>query len=95
MEYGQECKPCPPFSSTLGEVGKSICTCQDGFFMNATGCQDVNECEEIDPCFNDGICHNEYGTYICICPPEWTGKYCERGLFYFEKKKKKKKKHHN
>ena len=42
---------------------------------------DINECESlVNPCKNGGTCQNTYGSYICICPPEWTGKDCGAGM---------------
>ena len=32
-----------------------------------------------NPCKNGGICQNTYESYICICPPQWTGKDCGAG----------------
>ena len=39
---------------------------------------DVNECLEF-PCLNGGTCDNTQGSYICRCPPGFTGVNCELG----------------
>ena len=52
------------------------CNCQDGFggsFCNI----DVNECEDIDMCTQQGVCSNNYGGYDCNCFSGFEGKNCE------------------
>lgn len=36
----------------------------------------INECE-INPCFNQGICFDNYGSYTCQCQPGFGGINCE------------------
>lgn len=45
---------------------------------------DVNECD-VFFCYNNGICINNVGLYICICVVGWEGYNCEEGIwnFYF------------
>ena len=38
---------------------------------------DTRYCEHNQPCHNGGTCLAEEDTFICICPPEYTGKTCE------------------
>lgn len=47
-----------------------VCTCKSGYRLGQDGatCVDVNECEERDPCTNEGEeCVNRRGTYECMC----------------------------
>ena len=30
-------------------------------------------------CQNGGSCYNSYGSFVCRCPPEWTGPTCLEG----------------
>ena len=39
---------------------------------------DTDECLTIQ-CLHGGTCRNLPGSFLCECPPEWTGKYCENG----------------
>ncbi|KAK6132232.1 hypothetical protein DH2020_034015 [Rehmannia glutinosa] len=50
------------------------CRCLEGFEGNpylVGGCQDINECEKMDPC--EGICTNLEGSYSCSCPKGFEG----------------------
>ncbi|XP_052226130.1 low-density lipoprotein receptor-related protein 2-like isoform X2 [Dreissena polymorpha] len=38
---------------------------------------DIDECLELGICKNGGTCINTQGSFLCNCPPEWTGKFCE------------------
>ena len=40
---------------------------------------DVNECQSIDLCFNNGTCINTNGSYICNCIDGWQGQHCDLG----------------
>ncbi|XP_052226131.1 uncharacterized protein LOC127841362 isoform X3 [Dreissena polymorpha] len=42
---------------------------------------DIDECLELGICKNGGTCINTQGSFLCNCPPEWTGKFCEIGIF--------------
>ena len=43
---------------------------------------DVNECMLTPPvCQNGGSCYNSYGSFVCRCPPEWTGPTCIEGRY--------------
>ena len=55
----------------------NLCPCND---LKSILIADINECEgPNNPCKNGGTCQNTYGSYICICPPQWTGKDCGAG----------------
>jgi len=52
------------------------CKCKEGW--TGENCEiDTHFCENNQPCHNGGTCLSEEGTFICICPPEYTGKTCE------------------
>ena len=42
----------------------------------------VDYCKRDQPCFNGGTCRNvpQDETFVCQCPPDWTGKTCNRWL---------------
>lgn len=42
--------------------------------------KDLNPCKE-NPCKNNGICQQYRYSYICLCPPRFTGKLCETERF--------------
>ncbi|KAK6114962.1 hypothetical protein DH2020_007231 [Rehmannia glutinosa] len=61
---------CSDSSSGIGYY----CRCLEGFEGNPyldDGCQDINECEKMDPC--EGICTNLEGSYSCSCPNGFEG----------------------
>ncbi|KAK6131999.1 hypothetical protein DH2020_034257 [Rehmannia glutinosa] len=61
---------CSDSSSGIGYY----CRCLEGFEGNpylVGGCQDINECEKMDPC--EGICTNLEGSYSCSCPNGFEG----------------------
>ena len=37
---------------------------------------DIDECVS-KPCMNHGLCHNTQGSYMCECPPGFSGMDCE------------------
>lgn len=39
---------------------------------------DINECS-VNRCKNGGTCENTPGSFVCRCPPGWTGQHCEFG----------------
>lgn len=41
--------------------------------------KDVDECEEFQPCTNNGTCYNNDGSYVCDCQDGWLGQHCEIG----------------
>ena len=59
--------------------GEATCEeCGAGYAQPLTGqteCQDENECET-SPCFNDALCVNEAGGFLCACTLGWGGQYC-------------------
>ncbi|XP_042043917.1 wall-associated receptor kinase-like 9 [Salvia splendens] len=54
-----------------------LCRCKKGFHDNPylNGCQDINECENIDlnPCNSNAICTNTNGSAYCSCPKGYAG----------------------
>lgn len=42
--------------------------------MGRTCEEDVDECQE-KQCENGAICNNTFGSFICSCPPGFTGTY--------------------
>lgn len=40
---------------------------------------DINECEDITLCQNNGTCSNTDGSYVCSCVEGWQGHNCEKG----------------
>ncbi|KAK7489453.1 hypothetical protein BaRGS_00019252, partial [Batillaria attramentaria] len=54
-------------------VGSYICSCVDGYTLNADGriCDDIDECaEDTDGCGQN--CNNTAGSYICSCRDGYT-----------------------
>lgn len=52
------------------------------FFFSYEGpnCEvDIDECQA-NPCLNNGVCYDYYGTYICNCPKGFEGQNCELNL---------------
>lgn len=43
---------------------------------------DINECEMLLPCQNNGTCLNNNGSYVCICKEGWQGYNCEDGIIF-------------
>ncbi|WAR12587.1 NOTC1-like protein, partial [Mya arenaria] len=56
-------------------LGLSVCC----HIMLSHLLSDINECDA-NPCQHTGTCINNPGSYICSCPPEWRGPYCERDV---------------
>ncbi|KAL4308742.1 hypothetical protein GQ457_01G028690 [Hibiscus cannabinus] len=53
-----------------------FCKCFEGYEGNpylSGGCQDINECETMDPCNGTATCFNLPGTYNCSCPVGYGG----------------------
>ncbi|XP_039062588.1 putative wall-associated receptor kinase-like 16 [Hibiscus syriacus] len=53
-----------------------FCKCFDGYMGNPYlpgGCQDINECEAMNPCNGTARCFNLLGTYNCSCPVGYEG----------------------
>ncbi|KAB2063221.1 hypothetical protein ES319_A10G201800v1 [Gossypium barbadense] len=53
-----------------------LCKCNDGFQGNpylSNGCQDINECETLNPCKEGVKCNNTFGGYNCPCPEGFDG----------------------
>lgn len=40
---------------------------------------DIDECVS-KPCMNHGLCHNTQGSYMCECPPGFSGMDCEEDI---------------
>lgn len=49
------------------------------FFIGQRCTVDVDECVS-KPCMNNGICHNTQGSYMCECPPGFSGMDCEEDI---------------
>lgn len=65
--YGT-CKPSPMGNGFL-------CHCSKGYHGEV--CElEMNPCES-SPCKNGGSCKNYISTFHCICPEQFSGKYCE------------------
>uniref|UniRef100_F1KPK8 Hemicentin-2 n=1 Tax=Ascaris suum TaxID=6253 RepID=F1KPK8_ASCSU len=61
---------CTPGTQCTNIKGGFRCEteCVDGYFMNKNGeCEDVDECAS-SPCEEPLICHNQMGSYVCLCP---------------------------
>jgi len=48
----------------------------------------INICSHRNPCGNHGLCQDQIdGSYTCICPLGWKGRYCTESWFsIFERK---------
>eukprot|EP00058_Branchiostoma_floridae_P005014 XP_002590502.1 hypothetical protein BRAFLDRAFT_86173 [Branchiostoma floridae] len=60
--------------------------CRDGCASGWTGpnCQEeIDECEST-PCQNGGVCYDEVGSYVCVCPQEYIGVNCEEDRDFCE-----------
>jgi hypothetical protein len=66
------------------EQGSRDCYCDHGYKPDPDGrthCQDIDECAlHIDLCQHNSTCVNTPGSYKCLCPPDYTGPYCETYL---------------
>ena len=40
--------------------------------------ENINECEENNPCYTGSQCFDRYGDYICNCPLGFGGKNCDQ-----------------
>ncbi|KAJ8792662.1 hypothetical protein J1605_019881 [Eschrichtius robustus] len=40
---------------------------------------DIDECSSL-PCYNNGICKDRVGEFICECPSGYTGQLCEENI---------------
>ncbi|XP_078524125.1 uncharacterized protein LOC144792796 [Lissotriton helveticus] len=52
------------------------CSCWEGYRVNSVNswqCDDINECEENNPCASTAICTNTLGGYSCDCPAGFRG----------------------
>lgn len=66
------CKPSP-----MGN--RFLCPCTKGFHGEV--CElEMNPCES-SPCKNGGSCKNYISAFHCICPEQYSGKYCENTKF--------------
>lgn len=41
--------------------------------------KDIDECEALNLCENNGTCINMNGSYQCMCKAGWSGRHCEKG----------------
>ena len=53
--------------------------CQNGFYFQL----DIDECEDLDPCQNDGLCLNDHGGYDCLCPDGFEGTVMTKNFHTF------------
>ncbi|PIA65080.1 hypothetical protein AQUCO_00100516v1 [Aquilegia coerulea] len=72
---GYACKDNSYCYDSVDDTGY-LCSCNKGYEGNPylnQGCQDVNECEDVNsnPC--KGICTNTRGSYYCSCPDDSYG----------------------
>lgn len=58
------------------KIGILVIECIDMCFYSHA---DVNECL-LNPCMNNGTCINTDGSFICRCPPGWTGPTCSEDV---------------
>ncbi|XP_053325662.1 hemicentin-1 [Spea bombifrons] len=79
-ECASEDFPCRKNQECTNTIGSYICTvkCGVGFrpSYNGLSCQDINECQESNPCHQR--CFNNIGSYHCGCDPGYQlkGKRC-------------------
>ncbi|UYV77531.1 MFGE8 [Cordylochernes scorpioides] len=45
-------------------------------------CQNnINECQQLNsPCSPESICYDRYGSYVCQCPPGYSGRHCHQRM---------------
>lgn len=67
---------------------KAQCLCSAGYTGTITGCTDIDECNQTQPCAKGAACHNTAGGYTCQCPRGSAGDpyrlvtYCSAGLVF-------------
>lgn len=67
---------CDPLTACSMSGEEVICgACPDGYAGDGyTGCEDIDECAEGDPCFVEGSCVNTPGSFTCApCPEGMVG----------------------
>ncbi|XP_055369679.1 latent-transforming growth factor beta-binding protein 1-like [Betta splendens] len=58
--------------NTIGSF-RCLRSCELGYRVTQTGqCVDVDECANRTVCGDHGVCHNDIGTYRCVCDPGFT-----------------------
>ncbi|XP_052048039.1 adhesion G protein-coupled receptor E1 isoform X1 [Apodemus sylvaticus] len=57
---------CPKYANCSNSVGSYSCTCQPGFVLNGSTCEDEDECVH-SVCPEHATCHNTLGSYYCVC----------------------------
>lgn len=44
--------------------------------------EDIDECQMLHLCKNNGTCLNTNGSYVCSCEEGWRGQHCEDGKLH-------------
>ncbi|EMP31936.1 Guanine nucleotide exchange factor DBS [Chelonia mydas] len=63
------------------ECIKETCSYEEAreIFQDDKRTVNANQCDS-DPCQNGGTCVDQFQAYVCLCPEEYKGKNCEKGL---------------
>ncbi|CAH1793372.1 unnamed protein product, partial [Owenia fusiformis] len=65
---------CGKNATCFNEPGSYMCQCNLGFRGNGyIACENINECEEIQPCHTAANCEDTIGSFICICKAGYSG----------------------
>lgn len=44
--------------------------------------KDIDECQMLHLCKNNGTCLNNNSSYVCSCEDGWRGQHCEDGKLH-------------